>query len=129
MLPRGRGPGGAHEVRRAGPVSDGVFDARLFGGAQAKRATVANAAGGLFFLVARPSQLERCSQLAPAPYDLALAQVDDRSDDFKLGLGACPRADDAVEGCVVFRAAIGIARAVFRHRADENLFRAEDFTP
>ena len=129
LLPRGRGPGGAREVRRSGQVRDGVFDARLFEGAQAQRATVTNAAGGLFFLVARPTQLERCAQLPPAPYDLALAQVDDRSGDFKLGFGARPRADDAVEGLVVFRAAIGIALAVLRHRANENLFRAEDFPP
>ena len=36
LLPRGRGPGGAREVRRSGQVRDGVFDARLFEGARAK---------------------------------------------------------------------------------------------
>src|ERR1017187_7602366 len=46
-------------------IRDGIFDARLFKRPQAQRATVADAAGNLLGLIARPGQPERRSQCLP----------------------------------------------------------------
>src|ERR1700745_2227112 len=104
----------------AGRVRQRVLYPGRFEGPQAQDTTVANAAGFKLSSVTRPGQLQRRAQLQAAADDLRLAKCDERSGDADASL-FCADADDLVERLVVLRAAVGVAGAVLRDRADVDL--------
>jgi hypothetical protein len=73
--------------------------------------------------------LERGAELHTFLYDLRLLHVNERGHDLDPGLGLGAHLDGLVEGLVEGLAAVGIARAVFLHRADEYLRGADDLGP
>src|SRR5260221_14426909 len=100
---------------RADRIRQRIFDSSSFEGAQAQRATVANAAGFNLFSVTRPGQLQRRLQVEAAADDLSLAKCDERSRDLDASLFRA-YTDDLVEGLVVLRTAVGVAGAILRDR-------------
>src|SRR3954463_16565402 len=103
----------------AGRIRQRIFRSSRFESAQAQDTTVANATGFALFSVTRPRQLQGRAQLQSAADDLSLAECDERRGDGDVCcLGT--DADDLVEGVVVLGAAIGVAGAVLRNRADIN---------
>src|SRR3954468_8721062 len=112
----------------AGRVRQRVFRSSRFKGAQAQDTTVANATGFALFSVTRPGQLQGRTQLQSAADDLSLAECDERRGDSDVRcFGA--HTNELVEGVVVLGAAVRVAGAVLRDRADINLFRAQHLGP
>src|SRR5438105_2432006 len=113
---------------RAGGVWQRIFDLCGFEGTQAQHATVANAAGFALFSVTRPGQLEGRAQLQAAADDLRFTECDERGGDLDASLFGA-HTDHLVESLVVLRAAVGVAGAVLRDRADVNLVRSQHLSP
>src|SRR5436305_7710504 len=108
----------------AGRVRQRVLHSGCFEGAQAQDATIANATGLALPSVTRPGQIEGRAQLEATADDLSLAECDERRGDCDVrGLGA--DADNQVESVIVLGAAIRVAGAVLRDRADVDLFRSQ----
>src|SRR6266700_1189613 len=122
-------PVGLAPRRNHSPVRNRIGGACFSKRPQAQQATVASAASHLFVLVARPRQIQWCAKLQAAPDDFAFLQRDDRRDHFYLRLWPRSYAYQILENFVVFRSAIRIARAVFRHRSNVNRARADRFRP
>src|SRR4051812_41345889 len=112
----------------AGRVRQRVFRSSRLEGTQAQDATVANATGFALFSVTRPGQLQGRTKLQSAADDLSLAECDERRGDSDVR-GFCTHADDLVEGVIVLGAAIGVAGAVLRDRADVDLLRPQHLGP
>src|SRR3954453_3438408 len=112
----------------AGRVRQRVFRSSRFEGAQAQNTTVANATGFALFSVTRPGQFQGRTQLQSAADDLSLAECDEWRGDCDVRC-LVAHADDLVEGVVVLRAAVGVAGAILRDRANINLFRAQHLGP
>src|ERR1700675_610704 len=73
--------------------------------------------------------MQRRAELYALANDFAFLQGDNGRDDFNVGLGASAHANQFLKDAVIFRAAIGIAGAVFRYRADVDGVSADDFRP
>ena len=69
------------------------------------------------------------AKLYAAADDFRLAHSDDRRPYIYARRRARADINDALEGFVEFRSAVGVARRVFGHRADVDAARADDFGP
>src|SRR5437660_6980525 len=110
-------------------VRDRIGRAGFGKGAQPQQATIASAAGGIFVLVARPSEMQRGTQFDASPDNLAFLQRDDRRNDFDLRFRPRAQADQLLERTVILRATVRIAGAVFRHRSYINRSCANRLRP
>src|SRR5438046_4266871 len=110
-------------------VRDGIGRAGFGKGAQPQQATIASAAGGIFVLVARPSEMQRGTQFDASPDNLAFLQRDDRRNDFDLRFRPRAHADQLLERTVILRATVRITGAVFRHRSYINRSCANRLRP
>src|SRR5438046_233794 len=73
--------------------------------------------------------MQRRSQFDASPDDLAFLQRDDWRDDLDLRFRTRTHADQFLEHPVIFRSAIRVAGAIFRHCSDVNRSRANRFRP
>src|ERR1700730_3737374 len=73
--------------------------------------------------------MQRGAELDAFADDLAFLQGDHRRCDFNMRLRASAHANQFLKDAIIFRAAIGIAGAVFRDRADVDGVSADDFRP
>src|ERR1700736_3126217 len=73
--------------------------------------------------------MQRRAELDALANDFAFLQGDYRRGDFNMRLGTSAHANQFLKNSVIFRAAIGIGRAVFRDRADVDGVSADDFRP
>src|SRR6266404_5899192 len=112
----------------AGRVRQRIFDPSRLERPQAQDTTVANAAGFALFSVTRPGQLQGRPQVEATANDLSLAKCDERSRDLDASLFGAD-ADDLVEGLVVLGAAVGVAGAILRDRADVDLGCSQNLCP
>src|ERR1700730_15401676 len=72
--------------------------------------------------------MEGSAQFKAKANDLCLPQMDQWRDDFYFTF-LCPCLDDLVEGPIVCRATIGVARTVLLDGSYVNLFRAQHLGP
>src|SRR6266571_584403 len=107
------------------PVGYGVCRSCFGKRAQPQKATVANAAGHLFLLITRPRQVQWRPQLQTTADDFALLHLDDRCHDLNLCFRSRSHTDQFLKHAVIFRPAVRITGAVFRHRAYINRSRAD----
>src|ERR1700722_7659488 len=73
--------------------------------------------------------MQRGAELDALANDFAFLQGDHRRGDFNICFRAGAYANQFLKDKIIFRAAIGIAGAVFRNRADVNGVSADDFSP
>src|SRR6266581_4373548 len=81
-------------------VRDGIWRSGFGKGAQPQQAAIACAAGSIFVLVARPSEMQGCAQ-----------------------------SDEFLEHPVIFQPAVRVAGAIFRYRSDVDRSCADRFRP
>src|SRR5450755_3427804 len=73
--------------------------------------------------------MEGSAELEAFANDSAFLEGDNRGDDFDAGFRARADANQFLESAIIFRAAIGIAGAVFGDCADVDGVSADDFGP
>src|ERR1039457_2262190 len=115
--------------RNSRPIGDRIAQPRLGKCPQSQPATIARTARFVIKLIARPCAVEWSAQVSTALDDLTLSHRDHRGLDNDMSFGACPLANQRLECSIIFRAAIRIARAIFRDHPYENCSRSNYFGP